>query len=67
MTPAELRAARAATSLTQTEWGLLLGIGQKHVSKLETGAVPPSDTLVALVRIIAAIGVKRARSILDGN
>lgn len=66
MTPADLRTARNASGLTQTEWGQLLGIGQKHVSKLETGVVSPSDTLVALIRIIAAIGVKRARTILDG-
>jgi DNA-binding transcriptional regulator YiaG len=63
MTPADLRAARAASRLTQTEWGHLLGVGREHVAKLEGSVVPPSPTLAILIQIIMAIGIERAQKI----
>jgi DNA-binding XRE family transcriptional regulator len=63
MPPDQLRAARAASGLTQSEWGRLLGIGRQHVAKLEGGVVPPSHTLAILIQIIMAIGIERAQKI----
>jgi DNA-binding XRE family transcriptional regulator len=63
MTPSDLRAARAASGLTQSEWGQLLGIGRQHVSSMERGVDPPSPTLAILIQIIIAIGIERAQEI----
>jgi len=44
MTSADLRQLRLDLGLTQTEWGRWLGIGRRHVAKLEAG-LEPSETL----------------------
>lgn len=49
MTAADFRAARLSFGLTQSAWGLFLGIGREHVAKIETGKAAPSRTLVLLV------------------
>lgn len=52
MTPAEFRDARKTLGLTQSAWGLSLGIGREHVAKLEAGTAPVSATLAILVRLL---------------
>lgn len=52
MTPADLRAARAASGLSQTDWGFMLGITRQHVSKLERGVVPPSQTIINFLMLL---------------
>lgn len=49
MTPLQFREARLAFGLTQSEWGLLLGVGREHVAKIEAGRAPVSKTLALLV------------------
>lgn len=61
MTPADFRAARDAFSLTQQEWGLVLGIGREHVAKIETGrVVNVSKTLALLVQAYQRHGLPPA-------
>lgn len=48
MTAAEFRTIRKALGLTQTEWGLWLGVGQQHVSDIERGKAESSVTLARL-------------------
>ncbi len=49
MTAADFRAARRFFGLTQSAWGLFLGIGREHVAKIETDKAAASPTLVLLV------------------
>ena len=49
MTPLQFREARLAFGLTQSAWGLVLGVGREHVAKIETGRAPVSKTLALLV------------------
>jgi DNA-binding XRE family transcriptional regulator len=59
MTPEQFRAARKSFSLTQKEWGLLLGIGREHVAKLEAGTMPVSRTVAILVAMYLRHGLAR--------
>jgi DNA-binding transcriptional regulator YiaG len=61
MTPAQFRSARASFGLTQSAWGLLLGIGREHVAKLESGTKPVSATVAILVAMYQRHGIGDAR------
>jgi DNA-binding XRE family transcriptional regulator len=49
MTSLQFREARLSFGLTQSAWGLCLGIGREHIAKIETGRAPVSKTLALLV------------------
>ena len=49
MTPLQFREARLAFGLTQSEWGLLLGIHRVQVAKIEGGKSGVTKTLALLV------------------
>ena len=40
MTPTEIRAIRKSLGLTQSEWGLWLGVSRAQVAGMETAARP---------------------------
>jgi len=60
MTAADFRAARQSFGLTQSAWGLFLGIGREHVAKIETGKAVPSRTLVLLIEAYRRHGLPPA-------
>ena len=49
MTGNELRAARQQLGMTQVELAETLGVGGSHISKMESGKVPVSDTIANFV------------------
>jgi DNA-binding transcriptional regulator YiaG len=52
MTPAELRTIRRDLRLTQSEWGVRLGIKREHVAKLESGRATITPTIALLAAMI---------------
>lgn len=54
MTPAELRDAREALGLTQTELGERLGVHWTTISRWENGRLPISKAVAMAVRAIRA-------------
>lgn len=59
MTPAELRAARTSSGLTQPEWGYLLGVTRSQIAKIESGASRPSTTLVLMAHLVMSLGLDK--------
>ena len=52
MTPADFRTIRRDLRLTQTEWGVRLGIKREHVAKLEAGRATITPTIALLAGMI---------------
>lgn len=61
MSPLQFREARLAFGLTQTGWGLALGVGREHIAKIETDKATPSRTLVLLVEAYQRHGLPPKR------
>ena len=53
----ELRAARLARTLNQTDFGRIVGLRQKQVSRIEQGLLTP--TAATQIKIAAVLGVPR--------
>jgi len=54
MNPDQFRALRESLGLTQSKWGLWLGVHRVSVSKIEGGKKAISPTLARLLDAIAA-------------
>jgi predicted transcriptional regulator len=52
MTPADFRTIRRDLRLTQTEWGVRLGIKREHFAKLEAGRATITPTIALLAAMI---------------
>jgi DNA-binding transcriptional regulator YiaG len=66
MSPDAFRAALARLGVTQVEAASLLGgVDKQTINRWATGARAVPPTVVALLQLIEAIGVKRARKIIS--
>lgn len=54
MTPAEFRAAREALGLTQIALAKALGMKERQIRNLETGAVPIKRVIALAIEALAA-------------
>lgn len=54
MTPAEFRAAREALGATQAELAVMMGIGRRTVTRLESTSTIPDRYALAMDALIAA-------------
>ncbi len=61
MTAADFRDARDAFGLTQSAWGLVLGVGREHIAKIEADKATPSRTLILLVEAYQRHGLPPKR------
>jgi predicted transcriptional regulator len=54
MSPADFRAIRSDLRLTQSEWGVWLGVTRVHVAKLEAGRATITPTIATLATAYAS-------------
>jgi DNA-binding transcriptional regulator YiaG len=66
MTAKEFKQIRDKLNLTQQELALALGLSSKNViSNIETGFRNPSGTVIAILKLLASLPQKDARSIVN--
>lgn len=65
MTASDYRATLARLSLNQREAGELLGVTKKTSEAWAQGARNIPQTVVLLLRLIEAVGLKKARKLLE--
>ena len=58
----KIRSLRERFKLTQTEFAMVLGITQEHVSRLETGRKEPGGPMVRLLEMIEHFGLPPGKS-----